>query len=50
MLQAFIGMLALLNNTASFPGEASYVAAPGFPTSAFAYETTEVLIDAILMR
>ncbi|KAJ5540299.1 hypothetical protein N7513_008631 [Penicillium frequentans] len=36
MLQAFIGMVALLNNTASFPGEASYVAAPGFPTSAFA--------------
>ncbi|KAJ5924315.1 hypothetical protein N7466_008502 [Penicillium verhagenii] len=36
MLQVLLGVGALLNATASLPGDASYVAAPGFPTSAFA--------------
>ncbi|KAJ5761179.1 hypothetical protein N7520_008335 [Penicillium odoratum] len=36
MLQALLGIDVPLNATASFPGNAFYHAAPGFPTSAFA--------------
>ena len=51
MLQAILGLSLLATEWApsvSLPGASSYVAAPGFPTSAFSYDTPtpcEVQID-----